>query len=75
MKLKLSNSLEKENEMIFENRIASEWMSTSDAARYLGTTPNAIRIMVCRGKVKFFKFGRLLRFKARDLNLMLQKGA
>jgi excisionase family DNA binding protein len=49
-----------------------EWLTTEEAASYLGTSANAVRILVCRGKVKTFKLGRRLRFKASDLRLLLR---
>ncbi|MCC7406030.1 MAG: helix-turn-helix domain-containing protein [Bdellovibrionales bacterium] len=59
----------------FENRIVREWLSTQDAASYLGVTPNALRILVCRGKVRSYKLGRRLKFHLRDLkSLLLPKG-
>ena len=61
--------------LLFDNRIWDEWLSTSEAAKFLSTTPNAIRIMVCRGKLNASKLGRRLRFKISDLrNLLLNKG-
>ena len=61
--------------LFFDNRIWAEWLSTSEAAKFLSTTPNAVRIMVCRGKIKASKLGRRLRFKISDLrNLLLNKG-
>ncbi|MCK5072425.1 MAG: helix-turn-helix domain-containing protein [Bacteriovoracaceae bacterium] len=61
--------------MLFNNRIWDEWLSTKEAARFLSTTPNAIRIMVCRGKIGASKLGRRLRFKLSDLrDLLLKKG-
>ena len=35
--------------LFFDNRIWDEWLSTSEAAKFLSTTPNAVRIMVCQG--------------------------
>lgn len=59
----------------FENRIVREWLSTQDAASYLGVTPNALRILVCRGKVRSYKLGSRLKFHLRDLkSLLLPKG-
>ncbi|MAF78841.1 MAG: hypothetical protein CME60_11810 [Halobacteriovoraceae bacterium] len=61
--------------LFFDNRIWDEWLSTCEAAKFLSTTPNAIRIMVCRGKLKASKLGRRLRFKISDLrNLLSSKG-
>lgn len=59
-------------ELLFENRIVCEWLPTEDAAKYLGITANALRILVCRGKVTTYKFGRRLRFKIADLRSLLK---
>ncbi|MCM0604851.1 MAG: helix-turn-helix domain-containing protein [Xanthomonadaceae bacterium] len=51
-------------------------MSTVEAARYLSVTENALRILVHRGQVQAYKFGRRLRFKLTDCRaLILKKGA
>ncbi|MBT3235085.1 MAG: helix-turn-helix domain-containing protein [Bdellovibrionales bacterium] len=72
----MTNTMNADNSaMLFEIRIWDEWLSTKEAARFLSTTPNAIRIMVCRGKIEAFKLGRRLRFKISDLrDLLLNKG-
>lgn len=59
---------------IFENRVG-EWLSSSEAAEYLRISPNAIRIMVCRGKLKSLKLGSRHRFHVNDLRRLLQNGA
>lgn len=60
-------------EWLFENGIG--WLSTNQAAFYLGMTPNALRILVCRGKLKAHKLGRRLKFKLKDLkSLLSEKG-
>lgn len=51
------------------------WLSTKDAAKFLGITPNALRILACRGKINFFKLGRRLKFSRSDLEGLLKKGA
>ena len=58
----------------FENRIGSEFLSTIEAANFLKISPNALRIKVCRGEIKFYKFGRLLRFDLADLKSLFKKG-
>lgn len=74
-KLLLSDS-DKSESQFFENRIVCEWLSSKQAAFYLGISENALRIMVCRGFIKFSKFGRRLRFRLRDIeSLLAQKGA
>jgi len=57
----------------FENRIAVEWLSTRQAAKFLSISPNALRILVHRERVKAFKFGARLRFRLSDLRLLLLK--
>lgn len=61
------------NELIFENQISCEWFGIQKAAAYLDMTPNALRIMVHRGKIKAHKLGRRLRFKLGDLRSALQR--
>ena len=62
------------NTMFFENRDVCRLLSTKEAATYLSVTPNALRILVCRGRVRAYKLGRHLRFKLRDLKALLKKG-
>lgn len=64
------------NSLIFENRIVREWLTTKEAAQYLGVSENALRIMVHRGQISAFKFGRRLRFRLKDcVALFSKKGA
>lgn len=57
----------------FDNRIKREWLTTDEAASYLSLSPNALRILVCRGRVKAFKLGRRLRFRISDLRSLLER--
>lgn len=59
-----------ENKKVDENRV---WLTTPQAANYLGITPNALRILVHRAKVQAYKLGRRLRFKTEDLDALLVK--
>ena len=62
--------------LIFENRIAHEWLTTEMAARYLGISEDALRIMVYRNQIRFHKLGRRLRFRREDLKALFKtKGA
>ena len=64
------------NSLIFENRIASKWLTTKEASFVLGVSENALRIMVHREQIQAFKFGRRLRFRLSDLEaLFVKKGA
>ncbi|MBI2522650.1 MAG: helix-turn-helix domain-containing protein [Bdellovibrio sp.] len=65
---------------LFDNRIFDknedekvEWLDTDEAAAYLRVTPNALRILVHRARVKSFKLGSRLRFRLSDLLSVLQQ--
>ena len=55
----------------FENR--EVWLSTKDVARFLSISPNAVRIMVCRGLLPSYKFRGRLRFLKKDCVALVQK--
>lgn len=62
--------------VLFENQIEREWLPTKEAAQYLSISENALRIMVHRGQIRAFKFGRRLRFSVKDCQaLFVKKGA
>lgn len=61
--------------LIEQNQNADEntrWLNTNEAADFLRLTPNALRILVHRAQVRYFKFGRRLRFKQDDLQSLFQ---
>lgn len=61
--------------LFFENRIAQEWLTTEVAAKYLGVSENALRIMVHRNQIRSHKLGRRLRFRTDELRtLFSQRG-
>ena len=64
---------------LFNNLILAEdndengdWFNTKEAASFLRITPNALRILVHRARVKYYKLGNHLRFRHRDLLNALQ---
>ena len=57
------------SEMIYDNLV---WLNSADAAMYLRKTQGALRVAVCRGHIKAYKWRRRLFFKRRDLDLMLE---
>ena len=59
-------------ELFFDNRI-HKLLSTKEASGLLGVSENALRILVCRKKVKAYKLGSRLKFKHTDLASCLQK--
>ncbi|NJL25589.1 MAG: helix-turn-helix domain-containing protein [Calothrix sp. SM1_5_4] len=64
------------NQSLFKNRVEREWLETKEAAHFLSITPNALRIMAHRDRVRVFKFGRRLRFRLADLRTLFErKGA
>ncbi len=65
--------MESAKEVIFENRIFCEWLNTSEAAKYLSISENALRIMVFRGQIKVSRIGRRLRFRLDDCRSLLKK--
>lgn len=68
----------KKSDSFFENLIEKNqqadekirWLNTKEAAEFLRLTPNALRILVHRAQVKYYKFGRRLRFKESDLHTL-----
>jgi len=58
----------------FENRIVCEWLSSAQAAYYMGISENALRIMVYRRQIKFSKLGRRLRFHIKDIEALFSEG-
>lgn len=60
------------NTKFFEN-LAYEWLSTNDVAKLLSVSPNAVRIMVCRGILPAHRLRGRLRFKKRDCLVLLEK--
>jgi excisionase family DNA binding protein len=65
--------------MLFKNRIKNEiadenetWWNTHEASDFLSISPNALRILVHRAKVRAYKLGTRLRFRKSDLILSLQ---
>ncbi|MBY0414040.1 MAG: helix-turn-helix domain-containing protein [Bdellovibrionales bacterium] len=55
-----------------ENDENGNWLNTKEAASFLRITPNALRILVHRARVKYYKLGSHLRFKHCDLLNALQ---
>jgi excisionase family DNA binding protein len=62
-----------EGSLLFEKRIACEWLSTQEAAHFLSLSENALRILAHRGRVPSYKFGRRLRFRLKDCQALFRK--
>ena len=70
MRIASISQIEK-SDTLFE--IADAWLSTKDVARLLSVSPNAVRIMVCRGLLPSFKMNGRLRFRRKDCAALVQK--
>ena len=71
--MKLIKFDDKHQKKFFEN--IEVWLSTKDVAKFLSLSPNAVRIMVCRGKIPAFQIGGRLRFRKNDcVSLLSKKG-
>ena len=53
--------------------IAAAWLSTKDVAKFLSVSPNAVRIMVCRGLLPAHKLNGRLRFRRKDCAALVEK--
>lgn len=58
-----------EQATLFNNLI---WLTTNETAEYLRTTPNNVRVMICRGKLKPYKLGNRNRFKRSELDELIE---
>lgn len=71
----------KKSDKFFDNLIEQDqkadentrWLNTNEAAEFLRLTPNALRILVHRAQVRYFKFGRRLRFRMSDLHSLFHQ--
>ncbi len=70
--MKIKSELEiNKSPSLFE--ITNSWLSTNDVAKFLSVSPNAVRIMVCRGILPSFKLNGRLRFRRKDCVALVQK--
>ena len=52
--------------------VKGKWMTTKEAASYLKISPNALRIIVHRGKINAYHLGRRLRFNSQDIESLIK---
>jgi excisionase family DNA binding protein len=55
-----------------DTRQAGPWLTVDQAANYLAMTPKALRQACRRGRVRFHRLGRLIRFTTAELDEALQ---
>lgn len=56
---------------IENNRVKPVWVSTSEAAAYLGIPVGSLRNLTSNGKIPYCKLGRLNRYLLSDLDRVL----
>lgn len=57
-----------------QNRLNKTWLTTGEAAEYLGRTTNAIWLLVSKGLLTKRKWNRRLYFKRSELDQLLESG-
>ena len=63
------NNLVSFQPLLFKNLI---WMTSKEAAEYLRTSPNNIRVMVYRGVIRPYKLNGRNRFKREELDNLVE---
>ena len=51
--------------------ISRQWLTTAQAAEYLGTTPKAILNKVHTGELRAYKYGSHNRYRIEDLDALI----
>jgi excisionase family DNA binding protein len=54
--------------------LKTEWLTTSQAADYLGISVGTLRNMTSNGKIPYYKFGKLNRYRLPELRELLLSG-
>jgi len=49
-----------------------EWLSTADAAKALGITPRTLYRFIDQGELPAYRFGRVIRVKAADVDTFIE---
>ena len=47
------------------------WLSTAEAAKYLGITPRTLYRFIDEGQLVGYRFGRVIRLKQDDVNMFI----
>jgi excisionase family DNA binding protein len=50
-----------------------EWLSTAEAAKRLGITPRTLYRFMNEGQLAGFRFGRVIRLKATDVDAFIEQ--
>jgi excisionase family DNA binding protein len=49
-----------------------QWLSTAEAARYLGITPRTLYRFIDEGQIAGYRFGRVIRLKQDDVDAFIE---
>jgi excisionase family DNA binding protein len=49
-----------------------QWLSTADAAKYLGITPRTLYRFIDEGQITGYRFGRVIRLKQTDVDAFIE---
>lgn len=49
-----------------------QWLSTAEAAKYLGITPRTLYRFIDQGEIPAFRFGRVIRLKQEDVDRFIR---
>ncbi len=49
-----------------------QWLSTADAAKYLGITPRTLYRFIDEGLIAGYRFGRVIRLKQADVDTFIE---
>jgi len=49
-----------------------QWLSTAEAARYLGITPRTLYRFIDEGQLAGYRFGRVIRLKQTDVDAFIE---
>lgn len=52
----------------------AELIDVADAARYLGITEAFVRRLVLERRIRYYKLGKFVRFRAEDLDAFVERG-
>jgi excisionase family DNA binding protein len=50
-----------------------EWLTSKEAAHYIGISEGTLRNLTSNGHIKYYKFRRLNRYKPADLDLLIKQ--
>ena len=52
----------------------TDWLSTAEAADLLGVTPRTVYMIIDSGQLAAYRFGRVIRLRAEDVQRYLDDG-